>query len=296
MKYKRTAQQGAGVAPCFHSDFAPVEPNGRITYENFEKFDRPLDRRRLPNDASSDRSRFFHIHLGELDFIRRAIAPRTRDADEDDPNNLLTALYEAQEESARRVAQRLHDDASQMLAVVYLELAKIKQQCVGELAAKVEGVEALLDDVCEQIHGLSHELHPPALSHLGLSAALDFLAEGLSLRSALTVSIVGDLERLDSTLEIALYRVVQEALSNVVRHANATQAEVRLWTEPERVCCSITDNGAGFQVPGETTHTTHGLGLLGIYERVTALGGRCDIISCRRKGTHFTEIQVELPL
>ncbi|WP_372749299.1 sensor histidine kinase [Litorivivens sp.] len=292
MQCKDNPQQDPEVPPGSPSDSAIASRIGQPTDDS------PCDRRApLTTETQKQQPRFFQVSVGELDSIRRAI--KTYDIPPHDDvgcNALLSSLYEAQEESARRVAQRLHDDSAQMLATVYLELAEIRRECPEQIAKKIDGVGRLLDVVCEQIRGLSHELRPPVLDQLGLMPALRFLATGFSRRSDIKIGIAGSAQGLSSAIEIALYRVVQEALSNIVRHAGATQAEVRLWIEADTVHCTITDNGAGFTVPDEAADTTHGLGLLGIYERVTALGGECRIVSCRRKGTEFTEFQVELPL
>ncbi len=252
-----------------------------------------LSRREPGHQRSS-----FHIGLGEIAHHQPDAPPGTSPPENTARSGSaeLNSLNEVQEEAARRVAQRLHDDAGQMLATVYLELARIKRDCPAETATKIDGVVRLLDQVREQIRDLSHELRPPILDRLGLIPALQYLADGYNKHSGLELVVPEQPVDIPPAIQVVLYRVVQEALSNVVRHAEASKAEVRLWVAPGRVHCVVRDNGTGFNMPEQGPSSAPGLGLLGIYERVTALGGDCQIVSCRRRGTQFMELQVEIPL
>lgn len=213
----------------------------------------------------------------------------------------MGAFCEAQEEAARRIAHRLHDESAQMLATIYLGLADIARDSPDSTARKIEQVVSQLDGVREQLRGLSHELSPPILDQLGLIPALQSLADGVSERSGLNIEVSGNITNLPRLVSAVLYRVVQEALSNVVRHAKATEAVVRLSIENEKVFCAVSDNGIGIKMSGQhqaavigTIHgLVNGLGLAGIHERVTALKGRCCISSCQNGGV---ELKVEIPL
>ena len=214
----------------------------------------------------------------------------------------LGAICEAQEEAARRIAYRLHDESAQMLATVYLGLADIARDCPHSTAQKIERVVGQLDEVREQLRGLSHELSPPLLDQFGLMPALQSLANGVSERSGLQVVVSGGSTDLPRLVGAALYRVVQEALSNVVRHAKATKAVVRLSIENKKVFCTVKDDGIGFTslpqhraaVVGTINGPVNGgLGLACIHERVTALKGSCRIASSRSGGM---ELKVEIPL
>jgi signal transduction histidine kinase len=193
-----------------------------------------------------------------------------------------------------------------MLATVYLGLANIARDCPESTARKIELVVGQLDEVREQLRGLSHELSPPLLDQLGLMPALQSLANGVSERSGLKIVVAGEVTNLPRLVGAVLYRVVQEALSNVVRHAEATQAVVRLSIESKKVFCTIKDDGIGFKTLPQHQATVigtingpvngpvnGGLGLAGIHDRVTALKGRCRIASCRNGGM---ELKVEMPL
>lgn len=214
----------------------------------------------------------------------------------------LGAICEAQEEAARRIALTLHDESAQMLATVYLGLANIARDCPDSTARKIELVVGQLDKVREQLRGLSHELSPPLLDQLGLMPALQSLANGVGERTGLKVVVSGEIADLPRLVATVLYRVVQEALSNVVRHAEATHAAVRLSIESDKVFCTVNDDGIGFEtlpqhqaaVIGTINGPVNGgLGLAGIHERVTALKGSCRLASCRNGGM---ELKVEIPL
>jgi signal transduction histidine kinase len=215
----------------------------------------------------------------------------------------LGAFCEAQEEAARRIAHRLHDESAQMLATIYLGLAEIARDCPDATAQKIERLVRHLDGVREQLRDLSHELCPPILDQLGLMPALQSLASGVSDRSGLKIEVSGNMTTsLPRLVSAVLYRVVQEALSNVVRHAEATEAVVRLSIEDQKVLCTVKDDGIGFKTSPQhqaavigtiNGPVNGGLGLAGIHQRVTALKGSCRIASCRIGGM---ELKVEIPL
>jgi signal transduction histidine kinase len=152
----------------------------------------------------------------------------------------------------------------------------------------------LLDEICSQLRSLSHELRPIALDQLGLVPALRLLVNGVQKRSTLKIDLSGDTEgRLDPALETVVYRVVQEALNNVCRHASANHAEVHVWRDRESIFCSVSDNGDGFKRSQITAECSPGLGLIGMQERAKVLGGNCEISSRPGFGT---TLQVQIPL
>lgn len=211
-----------------------------------------------------------------------------------DANSALRRLYDVLEEEAKRIAHVLHDDASQILAVAYLELADIVRTSPGEVGERVAVVVKHLDEVREQIRRLSHELRPLILDQLGLVPALNFLANGFTKRSKLEINVSGDTGgRLPQAIETVLYRCVQEALNNVVRHAQATRVDIKVWVEDDLIHCIVRDNGVGFEVPEDRKRMYRGLGLVGIHERVGALHGECKLTSAPGEGT---ELQVVIPL
>jgi len=209
-------------------------------------------------------------------------------------NASFLRLYEVQDEVAKRIAYRLHDESAQMLAVIYLELENISRNAPENTVEKISGVVKKLDDLCDQLRQISHELRPVILDQFGLMAGLRFLADGIMKRSSLEVYVTGSLEnQLSKPLQIVLYRVVQEALSNVVRHADASFADVKVWLETGSVHCTVTDNGKGILLDNSVLAVPLGLGLTSINERVAAIHGSCKIRTQRGKGT---QLHIEIHL
>ena len=204
----------------------------------------------------------------------------------------LKRLNAILEEEAKRIAHVLHDEAAQLLAAVYLELAELQRDAPACDAVRTRAtrITAHLDQVREQLRRLSHELRPPILDKFGLLPALEFLADGYRKRAGLDVTVVGVLPgRLPAEVETAFYRVVQEALNNVSRHARAHCVEIRIRRRSGQVRCSITDDGVGFDRGGFWPRTGgKGLGLIGIQERVSALHGTLDIRSSPGTGTRLS--------
>ncbi len=203
----------------------------------------------------------------------------------------LKRLNAILEEEAKRIAHVLHDEAAQLLAAVYLELAELQHDAPASEAVRTRAtrITGHLDQVREQLRRLSHELRPPILDKFGLLPALEFLADGYRKRAGLQVTVTGVLAgRLPAAIETAFYRVVQEALNNVSRHAHAHRVEIRIRRISGRVRCSITDDGVGFDHRGLWHRSgDKGLGLVGIQERVSALHGTLDIRSSPNSGTQL---------
>lgn len=208
----------------------------------------------------------------------------------------LHAVNHRLEEEAQRIAHALHDEAAQLLASVYLALDALAVDLAPHLSVRLAGVRALLEQVEAQLRRLSHELRPTILDDFGLIPALQFLAEGVSKRMGLSVTVMGSTGgRLSTDIETALYRIAQEGLTNVTRHAKASRAVIRVRRYADKVICSIDDNGQGFQTSARRAArtSTHGLGLIGIKERVAALSGTLAIRSRPGAGT---TLEIAVPL
>ena len=208
-------------------------------------------------------------------------------------NTALRGLNELLEEQTRRISHELHDEAGQLLASVYLALDDVARDLPAPAAARLQSVKTLLDDVEMELRRLSHELRPTVLDDLGLMPALDLLAQGVSARTGLWVKIEGPRsDRFPPRIETVLYRIVQEALSNVGKHAQASAVTVVVRREARRVCCCVRDDGVGFD-PGTARSTGRGIGLIGIRERLAPLGGTLSIDAAPGRGT---ELRVAVPL
>ncbi len=200
-------------------------------------------------------------------------------------------LNEALENEAKRIAHALHDEAGQLLASVHIAIADIASELPPHSRARLQEVKTLLNRIEIELRNLSHELRPTVLDRLGLLPGLQFLAESVTRRTGIPITVRGEEPgRLPPVVEIALYRIVQEALNNVVKHARASSASIELQVGPERISCTIRDNGVGFAA--ERNQHSDGLGLTGIRERLNVLGGSLHVTSRPKRGT---ALRAEVP-
>ena len=209
-------------------------------------------------------------------------------------NTALRGLNELLEEQIRRISHELHDQAGQLLVSVYLALDEVGHTLTPSARARLQGIRGLLDKIEEQLRHLSHELRPTMLDDLGLGPSLEFLARNSAARTGLSVTVDGvPSERFPPRVEIALYRIVQEALNNAAKHAHASAVTVRVTREARRICCSIRDDGVGFDVDSVLARAgAHGIGLIGMRERLAPLGGALQIVSSPGQGT---ELLIAIP-
>jgi len=202
---------------------------------------------------------------------------------------LANGLMHAQDEEAKRISHVLHDESGQLLAAVYITLDEIAKRVPTIATTWVNKAKSILDQVENRLRELSHELHPTILDDLGLKASLDFLIGQISKRTNIKCNLEAYVnERLSPELEITLYRVVQQALNNVARHANATEVHIRLVEDGKLVQCSIQDYGIGFnleEVSKRAREQGAGLGLKGMQERVESMLGTFQILSAPGSGT-----------
>ena len=216
-----------------------------------------------------------------------------------DSNMVLHRLNDVLEDQAKRIAYALHGEASQLVASVHLALADVATRLPPERVKEIQSVRGLLDQIEERIRRISHELRPTILDDLGLVPAIEFLADGISQRWGISVTVRGVVgESLPLTVETALYRAAQEGLTNVARHAQATQAEVTLQQSSRLITCAVRDDGKGFD-PAATavSQGRRGLGLVEIRERMAALGGTLRLAPRTDRGTEFiVEIPLEAPI
>jgi len=200
-------------------------------------------------------------------------------------------LTEALENEAKRIAHALHDEAGQLLASVHFAIAEMADELPPQSRPRLQEVKALLNKIEAELRNLSHELRPTVLDRLGLLPALQFLAESVARRAGIPITVKGgEPGRLPPVVEITLYRIVQEALNNVLKHARASSASIELKVGPERVSCTIRDNGVGFAA--ERIRHSDGLGLAAIRERLNALGGSLHFDSRPKRGT---ALRAEVP-
>ncbi|MEA1844670.1 two-component system sensor histidine kinase MctS [Agrobacterium tumefaciens] len=204
---------------------------------------------------------------------------------------LMQRVIDTQEEERLRIARELHDGISQNLVGVRfaIDLArrKVTPDNVGAVEAIGKGAAALTEAI-KEVRRISHDLRPRVLDDLGLTAALEALISSFSERTgiAATLESVAFKHMLVPEARVALYRVAQEALTNIERHSNATRVTIRFSSRDERVQMIVSDNGRGFPATREESEmaTYKGLGLRNMQERMTHFGGRLDVESSA-KGT-----------
>jgi signal transduction histidine kinase len=208
-------------------------------------------------------------------------------------NAALRGLNDLLEEQTRRISHELHDQAGQLLASVYLAIDDLARDFPQQSGDRLQAMKGLLDGIEEQLRRLSHELRPTILDDLGLLPALEFLGAGVSARHGLRVSVRGrPEERFPGPVETVLYRIVQEALNNVCKHAEASSVVITVNRDERHVHCSVRDDGVGFD-PTAARVGNQGLGLIGIRERLTPLGGVLTVTSATGQGT---ELAIAVPL
>jgi signal transduction histidine kinase len=206
----------------------------------------------------------------------------------------LHRVNEMLEEQSRRIAHAVHDEAGQILAAVFIRLDQAARELPPTCGTCFDEIKQMLELIELQLREISHDLRPAVLDDLGLVPAFQGLIERVSQRFGLAVTLTCSVsQRLPAPIETTLYRVVQESLTNVAKHAQATQVEVRLSHEGDLVRASIRDNGVGFDLNEVLARKgTRGLGLLGIQERIESVGGRLSIQSQPGKGT---ELLIHIP-
>ena len=242
------------------------------------------------HDKEGDDPRFNHddLRLAETFAIRAAVAV---DLSARVAGDALRRVVEAQELERRRLARELHDQTGQELTSVLLGL-KAVEEAKGD-AERAEALAAVREQVVDTLHDvrrLAVELRPKALDDFGLVPALERLRDTFSEQTGMRVDLESQIrERLPADVETALYRIVQEALTNIVKHARAGAVSIVLAKTSRQVMAVIEDDGRGFTPDGGG----EGLGLLGMGERLALLGGKLKIESSPGAGT---TIVAEVPL
>jgi signal transduction histidine kinase len=214
--------------------------------------------------------------------------------------NLSQRLLKVQDEERRRVARDLHDSTGQTLTALKISVAILQEQlkrdpCTFGAASEIA---ALADQALQEIRTMSYLLHPPLLDEVGFHSAAEWYAEGFAKRSGIKVSLdlAAKRERLPITIETALFRVLQESLTNVHRHSGALEVSICFQHQDETVVLEIRDRGRGISMERlnrlrEASSET-GVGLAGMRERMNELNGRFEIES----DGHGTSMRAIVPL
>lgn len=194
---------------------------------------------------------------------------------------LTVQVIGAQEDERKRIARELHDDTAQILFAQLLRIAAVKSSPRDAVEGQIDQLEAMTVEAIEAVRRLALELRPPALDDLGLREALEGLTQRYSEQTGIPIAFrtSGLRERLDPAVELVLYRVAQEALTNVAKHAGARHASVAIERRSGDVTLEVRDDGIGFtsRPSGKDERRGLGLGLFGMEERVMLVGGSLRI-------------------
>ena len=204
---------------------------------------------------------------------------------EDSLRALTGRLLQMQDEERRRIARELHDSAGQLLVALGMNLAAIEKETLSSKGVKAcqDGID-LVQEMSKELRTMSHLLHPPLLDEAGLSSAVRWYVEGFAERSKIPVSLElsPNLGRLSRELETAIFRIVQEGLTNIHRHSGSATAGIKVTLQPNEVRVEVQDRGRGMPARsprGVTGPFKPGVGIQGMRERVRQLGGRLQIES-----------------
>jgi PAS domain S-box-containing protein len=244
----------------------------------FAKVTRDMTEQRNAAERIQGLNRELRKRVAELDESRRVIELRTLDL-----QNLSARVLQIQDEERRRIARNLHDDVGQQLVGLKMALAK---------HASPEALE-MLNSAISSIRNLSYLLHPPLLDETGLRSALHWLIEGMKSRSNIEITLSvrpTDFPRLNSDLESAIFRIVQESLTNIYRHAQSQAARIEIDKREEWLHVRVRDYGKG--LPEDVTALRLGVGISGMRERVRQFGGDMTISNAEPG----TVVEARIPL
>jgi signal transduction histidine kinase len=236
------------------------------------------------------------VYAGRLE--RRLRLQMARDLNlAHDLQDLSAKLVTVQEEERRHIARELHDEIGQALTAVKVELAYAQRSIEAATGPTtvLRDARSITDGALHQVRDLSYLLHPVALDEFGLVSALESYIKTFGKRHEITVDLIheGMEERLAPETEVAAYRIVQEALTNVAKHAKATECWVRISRGPDALQIVIADNGSGFDSDAPRSGDRRGLGLIGMRERASHLQGTVAVESAHGRGAR---VIIELPV
>jgi signal transduction histidine kinase len=209
---------------------------------------------------------------------------------------LASRMVRQHEEQRRRISRELHDETAQVFSAVKLNLGLVSESAKAEEAAQLEQVLELIDTGIDSIRRVTQDLRPSVLDELGLLPALHALVGDFGETTGLAIRFVAPnaLPELSSEAELALFRVLQEGLTNVARHAQASAVEVTVESKEEQIVVHVKDNGRGLQTGGVDRLSDEGrMGLVGMRERIAGLGGSVSVTGDPGTGV---DLSVRLPL
>jgi PAS domain S-box-containing protein len=216
--------------------------------------------------------------------------------------DLSRRLIKGMEEERKKLAQDLHDELSEVLTAVYFGMEALHNSIPGKLKDQRKKCMELIgeiEEIGDRIRNISSDLRPAMLDDLGLIPTIEwYISDFINRRQGIEIDLetIGVKKRLDPEIEIVLYRILQEGLNNIAKHAKASHVKVLLTFNHPKIIFTIKDDGVGFEMTKGISakgFKSHGIGLAGLRERVASAGGSIDIRSRKGKGTL---IRAELPI
>jgi PAS domain S-box-containing protein len=267
------------------SERKQTEEQSRMHEEELQRLNQALDRRvqaRTQELASVNESLLAEV-------AERMQTEASLESSRQELQKLAFQLLRVQEEERRRISRDLHDDINQRLALLVMDIEAIERQLSfqpGQVGQAVRAIQDRVVELSDVVRHLAYQLHPSILDDLGLPIALQRLVDDFTARSNIRGSFGHNNIPATVPQEIAtcFYRVTQESLNNVARHAEASRVEVELTGSQSELMVTITDNGVGFDSE-QPRNGSHGLGLLGMKERVALVNGALHVASSVGKGT-----------
>jgi signal transduction histidine kinase len=210
--------------------------------------------------------------------------------------NLSAHLQVVREEERTRIARKIHDNMGQALTALKIDLSWLNKRLTNDqdsIHEKLQSMVTLINETIETVHNVSEDLRPGILDDFGLAAAIEWQAEEFQKRAGVEcrTSLPPDEFDLSKETSTNLFRIVQESLTNIIRHANATEVEIKLSEKEAILVLEILDNGKGISDAAITNPKS--FGLIGIRERVHSLDGEVDIVGTPDEGTR---IIVKMPI
>lgn len=213
--------------------------------------------------------------------------------------DLSARLLQLQDEERRRIARELHDSVGQLLAALSMNLSTVRSEIerLTKAATVLTDSESIIQEMSKEVRTISHLLHPPLLDEAGFASAIRWYIDGFAQRSGIRVELdcPHDFRRLPREVETAMFRVVQECLTNIHRHSGSQLANIRCRQFENQVVVEVSDQGTGISTEKLATMAggaTPGVGLRGMRERMRQLGGDLEVTS----GSNGTVVIARLPV
>ena len=292
----------------FAAAITPIEDTHRTAQQAtiyLKKFVETLSQRTVELAASN-------MELSLEITKRKAVEKRLKDSErhyshllkqsdhlQEELRRLSRQILSAQEDERKKISRELHDVIAQTLTGINVRLAKLKKEAAANtkgLDQNIARTQRLVEHSVSIVHRFARELRPTVLDDLGLIPALHTFLKGFRKQTGMQVSLsaFAEVEQLTGERRTVLFRVAQEALNNVSRHAHASRVDVKIKKVDGAVCMAIKDNGQGFAVEDTlNSKKNKRLGLLGMRERLDMVGGKFNILSALRKGT---TVLAQIPL